>query len=214
MGSVTQSDSQVFPLFPTPVMLVRGLLGVAMLEEINGSLGSDGWARNVHSDGLHHTTVVDPCTNELFNGVQDLALSRVADFGSLLMGEKLDWLITGMWVNVLQNGGQQGTHTHANSFVSGVVYCTDSHPSANLVIHKDTSAKGSFVLMNHNETTQVSPYNALSWKCPDLKAGDMILFPSHMMHAVPRNQGNERVSVAFNAVPTRINSWGYELGFR
>ena len=33
------------------------------------------------------------------------------------------------------------------------------------------------------------------------------------MHAVPPNAGGRRISLAFNAIPTRLESWGYTLSF-
>jgi hypothetical protein len=41
-----------------------------------------------------------------------------------------------MWVNVLDTGGRQAMHNHANSFVSGVVYLTPTHPDARTVFMK------------------------------------------------------------------------------
>jgi hypothetical protein len=29
------------------------------------------------------------------------------------------------------------------------------------------------------------------------------------MHAVPPNQGNRRITLSFNSLPTRLDSWGY-----
>ncbi|MGC3987693.1 MAG: putative 2OG-Fe(II) oxygenase [Pseudorhodoferax sp.] len=41
-----------------------------------------------------------------------------------------------MWVNVLDPGGRQAMHNHANSFISGVVYLTPTHPDARTVFMK------------------------------------------------------------------------------
>ena len=57
------------------------------------------------------------------------------------------------------------------------------------------------------------PYNADKWVSPEPAPGDLALFPSYLMHAVPPNAGEQRITLAFNAIPTRLNSWGYEVGF-
>ena len=57
------------------------------------------------------------------------------------------------------------------------------------------------------------PYNAEKWVSPSPAPGDLILFPSYLMHAVPPNAGGRRISLAFNAIPTRLESWGYTLSF-
>lgn len=41
----------------------------------------------------------------------------------------------------------------------------------------------------------------------------MILFPSYVMHAVPPNQGPRRITLAINALPTQLDSWGYVVKF-
>lgn len=45
------------------------------------------------------------------------------------------------------------------------------------------------------------------------RAGDLILFASYLLHAVPRNEGPQRISIAFNAIPERLDSWGYTIQF-
>jgi hypothetical protein len=30
---------------------------------------------------------------------------------------------------------------------------------------------------------------------------------------VPPNEGGQRISLAFNAIPARLDSWGYTIGF-
>jgi hypothetical protein len=41
----------------------------------------------------------------------------------------------------------------------------------------------------------------------------MVLFPSYLMHAVPPNQGDRRITLSFNAIPHQLNSWGYVTRF-
>ena len=50
-----------------------------------------------------------------------------------MFGERLGWSLKEMWVNVLDTGGRQAMHNHANSFISGVVYLTPTHPDARTV---------------------------------------------------------------------------------
>jgi hypothetical protein len=33
------------------------------------------------------------------------------------------------------------------------------------------------------------------------------------MHAVPTNPGPRRITLALNAIPTRLDSWGYAISF-
>ena len=117
-----------------------------------------------------------------------------------------------MWMNVLSKDGHQMIHSHANSFISGVVYLTECDPSARTVFHRPMGGN-QFVFSNHHAESATTPYNGEQWIANDVQRGDMILFPSYMLHAVPKNEGNERITVAFNALPNQLKSWDYEVKF-
>lgn len=72
----------------------------------------------------------------------------------------------------------------------------------------------SFVMDNANERCKISNYNSPIYSPPPTEAGDLLLFPSYLMHEVPPNQGAQHCSAAFNALPERIDSWGYTLRFK
>ena len=42
--------------------------------------------------------------------------------------------------------------------------------------------------------------------------GDLVLFPSYLLHEVPLNHGDLRITLAFNAIPSRLDAWGYAIG--
>jgi len=50
-------------------------------------------------------------------------------------------------------------------------------------------------------------------KAKSAPPGDLVLFPSYMMHAVPPNQGGRRITLSFNAIPGGLDSWGYAIKF-
>jgi len=167
---------------------------------------------NSKSEQLSHTEIMNPQSVGSLRKASKLALPYVAEFGSLLFGEQLDWSVKEIWVNFLQTGGSQLVHTHANSFVSGVLYLTSSHSSANIVFHKSLGGTD-FTFRNQNTNVRYGPYNGSKWAMPAINAGDLVLFPSYLLHEVPINRGDRRVSVAFNAVPSRLDSFGYTIRF-
>jgi uncharacterized protein (TIGR02466 family) len=134
-------------------------------------------------------------------------------FGSLLFGEDLAWHIKEMWINRLEAGGFQTVHSHANSFISGVIYLTESDPSARTTFYRSMGGRD-FAFANEHKGARMGPFNAPKWAVPATMPGDMVLFPSYLLHEVPKNQGEARMTVAFNAVPDRLRSWDYELAFR
>lgn len=205
---------EIIPLFPTPVMHCKQVIAPELIESFNTELAKETWFRNVHTDLLTHTEVIHPSKSPIFAKVRKQVVPKVAAFGDVLMGERLKWSVKEMWVNVLHPGGHQAVHSHANSFVSGVLYLTPSHPSSNIVFNRDGGGGLGFVFNNDHEGAEMNPYNCAKWQSETIDAGDLILFPSYMLHSVPTNQGEEkRVSLAFNAIPDQINSWGYKVKF-
>lgn len=204
--------NQIVGLFPTPLMRRERLLPEALLEALLAQYGKRASQVNAQSDRLSHTEILRPDATEELRQVGQLVLPRLVEFGAMLFGEPLEWSIKELWINVLQTGGQQSIHNHANSFVSGVIYLTRSHASANTVFVKSLGGSG-FVFSNRHQGTAAGPFNTEKWIMPEVSPGDLILFPSHLLHEVPSNQGDERVTLAFNAIPARLDSWGYTIQF-
>lgn len=204
--------SQLFALFPTPVMRVEHLLSAADIGAITADIEAKATLANAFSDRLTHTPVTGVGTDPAFARLAALALPQVTEFGTVLFGEALNWQIKEIWVNVLDQGGHQAVHTHANSFVSGVIYLTQPDPSANLVFHKAIGGNG-FIFGNTHQGAQINAYNGGKWRLPECHAGDLVLFPSYLLHEVPVNRGGPRISIAFNAIPDRLDNFGYAIRF-
>jgi uncharacterized protein (TIGR02466 family) len=193
-------------------MRVREAIPNKIVDNLIRVLDRDVTERNSRSEQLSHTTVCAPGENEEFSIVDELVKPRLVDFGSLIFGEDLDWTIKEMWLNRLEQGGFQSVHSHANSFISGVVYLTKSHPSARTVFYKHMGGR-EFAFTNEHRNAKMGPFNAPKWAVPETDPGDLVLFPSYLLHEVPRNEGQTRMTLALNAVPSRLKSWDYELGF-
>jgi uncharacterized protein (TIGR02466 family) len=166
---------------------------------------------NHHCASLSHSELLKPESDKLLEQTTALLTPKIADFGELLFGERQDWLIKEIWVNVMATGGAQRLHNHANCFVSGVIYLTECHSSTCTVFQKIRGDRD-FVFTNAHQETRQGPFNAEKWIAPPPEPGDVIFFPSYLFHEVPVNQGGLRISMAFNAIPERLNSWGYSIG--
>jgi uncharacterized protein (TIGR02466 family) len=153
-----------------------------------------------------------PGDSPLLVEVAALLSPLLPEFGGLLFGERLGWSLKEMWVNVLDTGGRQAMHNHANSFISGVVYLTPTHDDARTVFMKSPGGT-EFAFRNDHAGVTTNSYNADKWVSPSPDPGDVVLFPSYLMHAVPMNPGERRISLAFNAIPTHLDSWGYRVSF-
>lgn len=202
----------VFGLFPTPLMRAQGALGAELVQGLARHFSVQASSANQASGSLSHTTLLRPEDSPLLVDAAVLITPKLIDMGALMFGERLDWSIKEMWVNVLDGGGLQAPHTHANSFISGVVYLTPTHPGSQTVFMK-SSGGSEFLFKHENAHITPTPFNAERWVSPAPAAGDLILFPSYLMHGVPVNQGERRITLSFNAIPSGLDSWGYAVKF-
>ena len=203
---------QVFGLFPTPFMRAPGALGRPLVSQLVEHFSAQATRDNSSSANLSHTAMLQPSDSPLLVDVAKLITPKLVEFGVHLFGERLQWLLKEMWVNVLDGGGRQAMHNHANSFISGVVYLTPVHPGSTTVFMKSPGGTD-FLFKNDHKDMTPNEYTADKWVSPAPEPGDMVLFPSYLMHAVPPNQGQRRITLSFNAIPSQLNSWGYVVRF-
>ena len=203
---------EVIGLFPTPFMRLPAALAPDLVKDLVAHFSATAVETNKSSPNLSHTAMLKPSESPLFVQAAKVITPRLSDFGELLFGERLGWSLKEMWVNVLDTGGRQVMHNHANSFISGVVYLTPTHPDARTVFMKSPGGVD-YAFKNDHSKTVNGPYNADKWISPQPDPGDMVLFPSYLMHAVPPNPGERRITMSFNAIPTRLDSWGYAISF-
>ncbi len=203
---------EVIPLFPTPFMRCPKALSPDLVRGLATHFSAMALQDNNASANLSHTQMLRPSDSPLLVDAARLITPKLAEMGAHLFGERLGWSIKEMWVNVLDQGGRQAMHNHANSFISGVVYLTPTHASSRTVFMKSPGGH-EFSFKNDHAGVVTGPFNAEKWVSPMPEPGDMVLFPSFLMHAVPPNEGERRITLAFNAIPTRLDSWGYAVQF-
>jgi uncharacterized protein (TIGR02466 family) len=203
---------EIISLFPTPFLRAPAALGPSLVKGLVEHFTALATRDNNSSGNLTHTAMLKPSDSPLFVEAATLITPKLVDFGAQLFGERMGWSIKEMWVNVLDAGGHQAMHNHANSFISGVVYLTPVHSSAQTVFMKSPGGTD-FSFKNDHKGMTPSQFSADKWISPAPQPGDLVLFPSFLMHAVPPNQGERRITLALNAIPLRLDSWGYVVKF-
>ena len=144
---------EITGLFPTPFMRATNVLPNVLIEGLIDHFAKSVDLANSSSPYLSHTALLKPSGSPLLVDVAALLTPLLPEFGALLFGEPLGWSLKEMWVNVLDNGGRQAMHNHANSFISGVVYLTPTDPAARTVFMR---APGGTV-SDTSESTRRSP---------------------------------------------------------
>ena len=204
--------TEVTALFPTPFLRAPQALPAALVSGLVTHFATLVEHENSSSPNLSHTSMLKPSDSPLLVEVATHLSPLLGEFGALMFGDRLGWSLKEMWVNVLDTGGRQAMHNHANSFISGVIYLTPTHPDARTVFMKAPGGT-EFSFKHDHAGVTTGPYNADKWISPQPTPGDVVLFPSYLMHAVPLNPGERRITMAFNAIPTHLDSWGYRIAF-
>jgi hypothetical protein len=205
-------DTEIVGLFPTPLMRLKEVLDGELVARLIAHFSQSVALPNSSSLNLSHTALLQPGDSPLLVATAARLTPLLPKFGELMFGEQLGWALKEMWVNVLDTGGRQAMHNHANSFISGVVYLTPAHPDARTVFVKSPGGSD-FIFRNDHAAVTAGAYNADKWVSPAPDPGDVVLFPSYLMHMVPVNPGARRITLAFNAIPTHLDSWGYRVSF-
>ncbi|MET0497725.1 MAG: TIGR02466 family protein, partial [Steroidobacteraceae bacterium] len=203
---------ELIGLFPIPFLRAPAALDRRLVAALVDHFATRATVDNNTSPRVTHTQMLKPSDSPLFVEAAQCITPKLVDFGAALFGERMPWSVKEMWVNVLEQGGHQAMHNHANSFISGVVYLTPTHASSQTVFMKSPGGTD-FMFRNDHAGMTPGPFSADKWISPAPHPGDMVLFPSYLMHAVPPNQGERRITLSFNAIPARLDSWGYSIRF-
>lgn len=194
----------LYSIFPTPVLHESGRISDSLLSHIESKILSNKTYSNQSGETLQHTREIKlPSLNEIL-------LPFIEDLGYELFGEHKRWFISQMWGNIMSKGGYQHRHSHSNSFISGVVYIKLPEGSSTTRFHR-REVGDHFHFSNSGKITE---YNNQSIELGGIVEGDILLFPSYLIHDVPTNNSIEnRITIAFNALPKELNQQGYVIRF-
>lgn len=149
----------------------------------NGS----GWQSN---DGVNER----PIFQSMMNGVERVFKEEVFPF---FVGDKSNEFKLhhgNYWVNINYQHSYNNVHTHPGCWYSGVFY---------LLVPQETRGSGSLQFIS-GQSKHMSDFIHCSRRDADNfvidpKEGDLLLFPSAMMHYVEPNEVDfDRISIAFN----------------
>lgn len=113
-----------------------------------------------------------------------------------------------MWSNIYRKGGHNPEHFHPNSFLSGIICVND--PIADIATLKKENYGGTTFYSPINQNFVIVPTTKKEGSAfytptviPQIKKGNMIIFPSWLRHAATPYPGVEdindfRITVSFN----------------
>ena len=196
----------IFNLFPTPVGFIPGVITQDECNDlIDSVINCDKLVSNNNTDRLTHTAAVDSLRGKHIDNLCEKLAPHIRDFGYQLLGDdSLDWHVIGLWGNIMNPGGWQYKHNHGNSIMSGVVYL--QMPKGSTATRFWRKERGDTYFLAHDGPGRTTDYNCEYVDLNNVKATDVVLFPSHMQHGVEQNNTDgDRISIAFNCIPTTLN---------
>ncbi len=128
-------------------------------------------------------------------------LSKLKKFIDACLKEYLDTIynpsknvevyVTQSWCNYTKENEYHHSHTHPNSFISGVFYVQADRKKDKIYFSREKKNVIDLPPVNYNL------FNSKNWWF-ETHTNDLILFPSHLEHMVSKVEGKERISLSFN----------------
>jgi uncharacterized protein (TIGR02466 family) len=119
-----------------------------------------------------------------------------------------NFYIVNSWANVHTPGDWAQSHKHVNSLISGCYYLKTPAESGQIRFLKNAGHTNLFPLSTAFDYNDVNHVTSESWGITP-KEGMILLFPSHLLHEVDKNNSKEnRYSLAFNLYAK--GSFGYD----
>lgn len=200
---------QVIPIFPTPIFVYD----LDLSEEEQSILLKVSITPTVDEKMLNGEKVNDVWTNLSDNRqiLRTAGLERIRDkilvnskkLANEVMGCDIDEMIDVLsWVNEKPSDREHRTHTHPNSFISGVLYFDEQYDDSQpLVFEKHPGNNAVCQLIPKRNPNIQTEYSTLHVAVPAMK-GRLVLFPSHQPHFIPKGEpGKIRRSLSFNLMP-------------
>ena len=198
-----ENKFNISSLFPTPVLncsLPSQLANITSFLDSQPlkTLGEGYYGTN----SLNTYILNDDKCKELRSFILEMALNFGKELGYICD----EYKITQSWITHKYPNQSHAPHSHSNSLFSGVFYYGSQFKSdcSSIKFHKPGS--------NHQDIAHPNTENSLFLTetvsyLPT--SGDLLIFPSTLVHSVPKNTTNEiRKSLAFNIVPK--NGLGHE----
>lgn len=116
----------------------------------------------------------------------------------LTVKDNIKFYMQNSWAVKHQKNDWGQPHVHGNSLLSGVCYLKTNKDSGNIVFHKPDGYTNLFhsstmIMFNEYDNHNSDVYDIVP------EEGDIIIFPSHLMHSIKRNNSDmDRYSLAFN----------------
>lgn len=217
-------------LFPTPVVVRNFEPSNELVSFFNSLEVNKRFDENTKNEMIvrkyygHHTNNIQILKEKECSELRKFILSTALEFSNEVMCYKCKELTdTISWLSIKAPGEQHIPHTHPNSFISGVYYYEDVPETTPLIFKKGGTKSETTFQMIPPFDREKSRQNPLATEEYGIlpKKGDLVLFPSYLLHYVPVNSSaGNRGGLAINIMPMynlgeneHLTMFNYQDGF-
>ena len=186
-------NSKIANAFPTPIM---GFEIDRMFTEDELQCIEE-YKKETNFNLANHTTKdLFVLENPRLQGLKELCQQAVNNYFIQIFDpinpDKVNLVLTQSWLNYTSKGHHHHQHHHHNSVLSGCLYIKADRNIDKIKFIKDNGTNW-FIQPN-----KLNAFNSPNIFFP-VGVGDIVVFPSHLDHSVPKTFGDERISLAFNS---------------
>ena len=184
-------ESNINGIFPTPIYISKLNRELTTLELKFVDKNKKDFYKNDGNITSNNNYILN---EKPFANIKKELDLRVQDYFDKIISpsNNITPYITQSWLNYTETNQYHHKHVHPNSLVSGVFYinCHEEHDKIKFFNDNYKTIK--------LEVKDWNMWNSESWWF-SVKTGDVILFPSSLIHMVETKKGdNTRISLAFN----------------
>ena len=117
--------------------------------------------------------------------------------------------VTDSWFNISDKGGYQHPHQHSNSYLSCIYYVNFDPKEDHVNTHfmKDENMHFPSMPSLHILRGKYTDYNQDNQVV--VNEGELIIFPSQIIHGYGNNKGDNRITLSMNMMPTIVTNGDY-----
>ena len=194
-------EVNVFPLFPSTIYTVR----------LNNSFNKEIDRFNNTAYDVNVSGVLISKEKRILDKIPKVKKGLLDQFKSIVKDNikcKNDFIISTSWITKTEKGSYIQSHSHKNSFYSGIYYYNEYDAQSGMVEFETP-------LWNHSDFyLYPKEFNLLNMTSFKLKPQSnlLVFFPSYLQHQVSRHNDNKsRYSLSFNIIP--IGKYGKDDSF-
>lgn len=180
-------DIKLTTIFPTPIVIAKYEKVDSVMDCIKKMPPGV-----LNEKGNHLSATLNILDDPGLSHLKEFILECLKEYAKKILDTSAELYITQSWINRSPKGVGHHEHAHSNSIVSGVLHITKGEKLPPIRFSKDSF--DSLQLPVNKNNIFNSPYSMFNFE-----AGNLVLFPSSLRHAVPVNESDHvRYSIAFN----------------